>query len=287
MTYKKDLNIGTLLKKAQNSTSHKQVLAFMRRELNKKSQYYILTLNPEIALLASKYPKFGKILAYSDILISDGIGLTLANNFLKKKHFKNCLFSVFAYFFQLIAEGIKIVFVRDKKVLKGRELFMEIIKMGNKYGLKVFFLGGKGDEALKTKNKLKLSFKRIKIESYQGPMLDLNGLPLTEDDLKKEKEAIQKINAYKPDILFVAFGAPKQEYWIERVKKMVDVRGIMAVGGTFNYISGNLSLPSKFFENAGLEWLWRLISQPKRIIRVINAVFVFPLKVYLYKLNLK
>lgn len=163
---------------------------------------------------------------------------------------------------------------------------MEIVKLGNKLDWKIFLMGGRKDEAQKTLNKLKRSFKKIQIESYEGPKLNSLGKPISEDEKIKERKTIERINVFKPDLVFVAFGAPKQEYWIENNSKFINTKGIMAVGGTFNYIAGNLRLPLNIFEKLGLEWLWRLIVEPKRIVRIINAVVVFPIKVFLYKLNI-
>ena len=81
-----------------------------------------------------------------------------------------------------------------------------------------------------------------------------------------------------PAILFVALGAPKQEKWInENLKKMPNVKLAIGVGGAFDFISGNIKRAPNFIRLLGLEWLWRLIIQPWRIKRVLNAIIIFPL----------
>jgi N-acetylglucosaminyldiphosphoundecaprenol N-acetyl-beta-D-mannosaminyltransferase len=285
MTYKKDQFIGNILKKAQNSNSKDRVLPFVRSSLTKKSKYYILSLNPEILLLALKDKNLSLIMENSDVLLNDGVGLTIAEDFLNKKKVENKYLGFLIYFFQGISSGISILY-KDKKVLKGRDLFGEIVKLGNKLGLKIFLLGGRKDEALKTKKMLEASYKKIKIMSDPGPTVNLSGTPISKEDFEKEKEVIEKINSFKPNFVFVAYGAPKQEYWIYKNIKNINTQGVMAVGGTFNYFAGNMKMPSNIFESLGLEWFWRLIVEPKRIIRIFNAVIVFPLKVFLYKLSL-
>lgn len=285
MTTKKDQRIGLILKKAQNGNSKDRVLPVVRSRLNSNKHFSILSANPEILLLALKDTKLASILLSSDILINDGVGLSIANDFLRKKTYKHKLLAFFAYIFQGIIQGSETLFSKDKKVLKGRDLFMDITKLGNKLNWKIYLLGGKKDEALKTKEKLNVSFKKIKIESNSGPILNDSGQPVSKVEENKEKEAINKINSFNPDMVFVAFGAPKQEYWIESNAKIINSKGIMAVGGTYNYIAGNMRLPLSIFEKTGLEWLWRLITEPKRIKRIINAVVFFPLKIFLYKLN--
>ena len=285
MTIKMDQEIGLILKNAQNGNSKDRVLPLVRNRLNSNKHFFILSANPEIILLALKDPKLASILLSSDILINDGVGLSIANDFLNKKTYENKLIAFFVYKVQFLSEEIATLFSSHKKVLKGRDLFMDLIQLGNKLNWKVFLLGGEKDEALKTKEKLEASFKRIKIMYDSGPIINDLGQPISKIEEDKEKEAINKINSFEPDILFVAFGAPKQEYWINSNSKKINTKGIMAVGGTYNYIAGNMRLPMFFFEKAGLEWLWRLVTEPKRIKRIINAAIIFPLKVILYKLN--
>lgn len=285
MTIKKDQRIGLILKKAKNGNSKDRVLPFVRSRLNSNKHFVIFSANPEIILLALKDTKLASILLSSDILINDGVGLSIANDFLNEKTYKNKYLAFFTYTIQFLIQEIVTLFSKHKKVLKGRDLFMDIIRLGNKLNWKVFLLGGKKDEALKTKEKLGISFKKIRIEHDSGPMLNDSGQPVSKVEEDKEKEVINKINSFNPDILFVAFGAPKQEYWIDNNFKKINSKGIMAVGGTYNYIAGNTRLPLSFFEKTGLEWLWRLVTEPKRIIRIINAVVIFPLKIISYKLN--
>lgn len=285
MTTKKDQRIGLIIKKAQNGNSKDRVLPIVRSRHNLDKHYLILSANPEIILLALKDIKLTSILLSSDILINDGVGLSIANDFLNEKTYKNNYLVFFIYSIQFLIQEVATLFSKHKKVLKGRDLFIDLIKLGNKFNWKVFLLGGEKDEALKTKEKLKVSFKQIQIESDSGPILSGSGQPVSKVEEDKEKEVISKINSFQPDILFVAFGAPKQEYWINSNSKRINSKGIMAVGGTYNYIAGYMRLPMSFFEKIGLEWVWRLVTEPKRIIRILNAVIVFPLKTILYKLN--
>ena len=78
---------------------------------------------------------------------------------------------------------------------------------------------------------------------------------------------------------------PKQEKWIYRnFFRITNANGAMTVGGTYNYIAGNIKMPPRWMEKLGLEWLCRLIQEPRRIKRIINAVIAFPITVFLAKL---
>ena len=88
------------------------------------------------------------------------------------------------------------------------------------------------------------------------------------------------------DILFVAFGFPKQEQWIAENLDKIPVKVAMGVGGAFDYISGNVPRSPVFIRKLGLEWLFRLIIQPWRLKRQL-ALFKFIYLVLREKLKSK
>ncbi len=162
----------------------------------------------------------------------------------------------------------KFLHKKDLNIIPGRKLFLKLLSLARKNNRKVFFLGGRG-------------IKNV----TAGPVLNENGEPISERDRKIEIEIIEKINKFKPDLLFVGFGMPKQEKWIYKNIKKLDVKGIMAVGGAFDYVFGKARLPPQWPEKLGLEWLWRLLHEPKRVLRILNAVIIFPLRVFWYKFH--
>lgn len=96
----------------------------------------------------------------------------------------------------------------------------------------------------------------------------------------KEEDApdiLRQINAAAPHLLFVAFGAPSQDLWINRyLEDLPTVRVAMGVGGAFDFIAGVQKRAPRWMRAAGLEWLWRLLRAPSRLPRIVNAVLVFP-----------
>jgi N-acetylglucosaminyldiphosphoundecaprenol N-acetyl-beta-D-mannosaminyltransferase len=236
-----------------SSTSKDEVLEFLKSRLETKERFFFVTPNPEITLMARKDWLLKKAIAKSDLSIPDGIGLKFAFKFL---------------------------YGEDLNIIKGRELFLDIIKIADEKGLKVYLLGGFKDEAEKAKQELVKVYKNIKIQANPAPRYGNNGQPATEKDRNLHKSLISKIKMFEPDLIFVGLSAPKQEKWIFRNFFRLDATGAMAVGGTFNYIGKNIPLPPKWMEKLGLEWLWRLILEPIRLKRIINAVMVFPLIVF-------
>ncbi len=94
-----------------------------------------------------------------------------------------------------------------------------------------------------------------------------------ENGYQDSDKVIEKINQVKPNILLVGLGSPKQEKWIyENLKKMPSVELAIGVGGAFDFISGRIKRAPKFLQKIGLEWLWRLILEPRRIKRIYNGV---------------
>ena len=120
---------------------------------------------------------------------------------------------------------------------------------------KIFLFGGK-DEVIK-KVKEKLNSEVVGAENgYQD-----------------SDKVIEKINKVKPDILLVGLGSPKQERWIYgNLEKIPSVKVAIGVGGAFDFISNKIKRAPKFIQRIGLEWLWRLILQPRRIKRIFIAI---------------
>lgn len=256
--YKTSRKFGQILNIGITSTSKAKVLAFVRDSISHRSKFFIVTPNPEIILGAQEDERLFKALNSSDLSLPDGVGLGFAGHFLGLPSFN---------------------------LIKGREMFLDLVKLANKKHWKIFLLGGKSNEAQAAAEVLSRSLKGIKIDYDKGPVLNNSGEPVSQSDIAEEKNTIAMINKFAPQILFVGFGAPKQEKWTAKWYRELNIGGAMVVGGTFNYISGKASLPPKWMEEAGLEWLWRLITQPWRASRIFKAVVIFPLKVLLYKLK--
>ena len=276
-----------------DSTSKAQVLRFVRSRLARTrsgTPFFIVTPNPEIIMRAQKDKHLVKILNSANLALPDGVGLVQAAKFLALANPQNRLVRPLVLLFQGLGVGLATFFKRywitsSLTLIKGREMFSELIKLANKKGWRVFLLGDKQESAQKAVDKLKLNYKKTKFYAASGPNLDLAAKPQSKKDSFIEKEVVSSINKLKPHLLFVAFGAPKQEKWISKWLPKLDIGGAMVVGGVFDYLSGRASLPPSWIENLGFEWLWRLVKQPWRLKRILIAFPIFPLKVFWSKLN--
>ena len=165
----------------------------------------------------------------------------------------------------------KILGVSLKERIPGVDLLENICRQVSKRPITVGFLGGGPGVALSTAECLSKKYPSLKIS------FAIEEWPASEDKIKP-----------KSDILFVAFGSPKQELWIAKNLPKIDVRVAIGVGGSFDFISGKVPRAPKFVRNLGLEWLFRLVIQPWRIKRQL-AIPAFLLLVFKEKLkkNLK
>jgi N-acetylglucosaminyldiphosphoundecaprenol N-acetyl-beta-D-mannosaminyltransferase len=166
----------------------------------------------------------------------------------------------------LIPDGFGLVlFSKLKERVTGIDLMLQICKIAEKHKRSIFLLGGE-NVAQKTASALRKKFPQLIISGFS-------------EDIDS---CYNQIERSKPNIVFVALGAPKQEMWIsENIDKLPSVNIAMGVGGAFDMISEKVKRAPKLIRKIHLEWLWRLLQEPKRIGRIFNAVIVFPF--YLFK----
>lgn len=238
------------------STTTRRLLRFIAARLKDKQKFTIVTPNPEICLKANKDFILYKSIEKSDWSIPDGIGLKWAAKFM---------------------DGTEL------NVIHGRKLFLDIVKFANKKGLRLAFFGARNGVAYKTKLSIEQNFKNLKIIALDAPEFNYKGLPATAEDRKLEHSALAKIKMFEADIIFVGVTTPIQEKWIYKNLYYLNCVGAMTVGATFDYLAGDMKLPPKWMEKLELEWLFRLITNPQRYRRILNAILIFPIQIFKYK----
>ncbi|KKR06964.1 MAG: teichoic acid biosynthesis protein, N-acetylglucosaminyldiphosphoundecaprenol [Candidatus Peregrinibacteria bacterium GW2011_GWC2_39_14] len=227
--------------------------------LKENKKCHIATPNPEFLLEAQKNQRFKKILNETDLNIPDGIGILWAATYLQNpKLLKGIKLLISLLFHQKSCKKIL------KERVSGADLMLDICEKVANTPHKIFLLGACEGIAKKASENLLKQFPALKIVgTYAGN--------------PNEKNLVEKINSSKANIIFVAYGAPKQEIWIhENLPKLTNVKLAMGVGGAFDFIAKSKKRAPKFMRNIGLEWLFRLIQEPKRIKRIWNAVIKFP-----------
>ncbi|UZD23053.1 WecB/TagA/CpsF family glycosyltransferase [Algoriphagus halophytocola] len=210
----------------------------------------INTINPHSYCIAEEDPEFKEALITSDILIPDGVGIVLASRLLY---------------------GIKIPKVA------GYDLHLHYLDLLNQTRAKVFYLGSTDSTLEKIRKRLIKEYPFIQFYSYSPPFK-----PVLDD--QDNSRIHQIINEVKPKVLFVGMTAPKQEKWVYQNKDILDVNIICSIGAVFDFYSGNIKRPSKFWIDLGLEWLPRLLHEPRRLWK---RTFISSPKFLLYLISSK
>lgn len=162
--------------------------------------------------------------------------------------------------------------------MTGVDLVWSISELAEQKKYPVYFLGAGEMVAAIAAEVLQKKFPELKFVGAESGG-EIANPQATDQDL------VERINDAKPKILFIAFGHVKQEKWIfHHLDQLPSVKLAIGVGGALDYISGTVKRAPKFLQRAGLEWLYRLIKQPSRWKRILDATIVFPLLIVIKKL---
>lgn len=193
----------------------------------------VFTPNSEIVMQGYRNEKIRNALNCADLLTADGIGVVYASKILKNPISQRCA---------------------------GYDTACRLLEKMGKKKKSVYLFGSKPGIAERAAEEM--------TKKYDG--LVISGCDDGYFDEAKEREIIARINEKSPDVLFVCLGAPKQEMWIYEHKKELNCRVCMGLGGSLDVFAGEVERAPEFYQKHGIEWLYRLIKQPKRIIRMTD-----------------
>jgi N-acetylglucosaminyldiphosphoundecaprenol N-acetyl-beta-D-mannosaminyltransferase len=208
----------------------------------------ICTANPEFVMLARRDAVFRAVLQRADLVLPDGVGLLWAARRLGGH----------------LPERVA-----------GSDLIDRLAERAAQQGWRCFYLGAAEGVAARTAEILQARYPGLVVAGTYA------GRPHPADD-----EALAaRVQAARPDVLLVAYGAPQQDLWIARNRERLGVPVSMGVGGSFDFVAGVARRAPVWLQRLGLEWLHRLWRQPWRARRIFNAVVAFPLAVLLARRN--
>lgn len=199
---------------------------------------YVVTPNSEIVLRARKERELNAALSSAALLLPDSVGIELA---------------------------CRILGTPIEERIPGIDFASVLFAHMAKRGKNVFFLGAKEGVAERAASALLKSFPGIVIAGTE------NGYFEPSD----EEKLIGRINAASPDLLLVCLGAPKQELWMYHNASRLRVGLMAGLGGALDVFSGDIPRAPTAWRKSGLEWLFRLLHEPKRMKRTIKLPLIF------------
>ena len=212
------------------SVKNTSLLAFVEQLLRLKNQpslHRVVTLNPEMIVMAEKNLITKSWLMKADSIIADGHGLKLASWILRKGNIS---------------------------IITGVQLVMTLLKQK---GLTFYFVGSTPDVMQRALLQTKKHYPdAVIVGSSHGYFSEF-----------ERADIVQSIVKLKPDVILVGMGFPKQEYFIQTLSQSCDSGIVIGVGGSFEVLAGTKKLAPYWVSSRGGEWLFRSFQDPKRILR--------------------
>lgn len=203
------------------------------RLMEERRHAYVVTPNPEIVLESRKNEKLASAVKSADMVLPDGVGVIYASHIL----------------------GTPI-----KNRIPGIDFASALMARISENGKKVFLFGAKPGVA-------ELAGERL-AERYPGLVIcGVNDGYFEEEDVEF---VIEKINSASPDLVLVCLGSPKQEIWMKNHAELLDAGLMIGLGGALDVYAGVVERAPRKWRSMGLEWLYRLIKEPKRIKRMVK-----------------
>jgi len=205
---------------------------------------YITQANAHILVTAQKDQRYKEVLHSADLSVPDGMPLV--------------------WLLRLKGKAIR-------RRIYGPDLMLMICEEAANKGWRCFLYGGNAGVAEKLKAILEARFPGLKIVgTYVPPFRDLT--------LEEDEQVCGMINSSAPDILWVGLGSPRQDIWMYEHRGKLNVSVMHGVGAAFDFLTGEVRQAPRWMMNAGLEWFFRLIMEPKRLWKrytINNVLFVY------------
>ena len=204
--------------------------------------HYAATANVDFVVQALADVELRRILADADLVLCDGMPLVWASHFLGNP----------------LPERVT-----------GSNLVPLLLGEAERKGWRVFFLGGTDKSVAKAAENVRARHPKLQLVGAYSPPFK----PLVEMD---HVDIVRRVRAARPDILLVAFGCPKQEKWIKMQLQHAGVPLSIGVGATIDFLAGSMRRAPLWMQRTGLEWVFRLLQEPRRLFhRYVIDFWVF------------
>jgi N-acetylglucosaminyldiphosphoundecaprenol N-acetyl-beta-D-mannosaminyltransferase len=218
-----------------------EAIAFIDRLVGEAGPHYAAVVNAAKIVAANKDSALKRTLLEADLVTADGMSIVWAS--------------------RLLGQPLK-------QRVTGIDLFERLVERAAERGSSVYFLGAREESVSRVAETFRRSHPTLRIAGWRNGYVDAS-----------EYESVAgAITASKADLLFVAMGSPAQELWIASNLERTGVRFAMGVGGSFDHLSGFARRAPGWMQRMGLEWLYRLLREPRRLWRrylVGNSAFIW------------
>jgi len=222
--------LGVYVDKVNIESAASSIMTFIADSGEAKAVY---TPNSEIIMHAYRNSDMRDILNDASLLTADGIGVVYASRLLNNPIAERCA---------------------------GYDVACTLLEKMSEAGNKVYLFGSKPGVAEEAAERMQRKY----------PGLIISGCADGYFDSEKEKKIIEDINIKRPDVVFVCLGAPKQEKWIHAHRKELICKVCMGLGGSLDVFAQKVERAPEFYQKHGLEWLYRLMKEPKRFVRMLD-----------------
>jgi len=226
------LNLIELLGMSIARCSEPELLDALFAALAKQRGGWLITANLDFLRRYYKDPRMQVLYAQADLRVADGMPLVWA-----------------AYL-----QGTPL-----PERIAGSSLLRPLAERAAREGRSVYFLGGNGNSAEGASRLLKQQFPELRVAGFSSPWL-----PVEPDDAAVEPTR-QVLTEARPDIVLVALGSPKQEWLIAKLRRSLPAAWFIGVGMSFSFTTGEMARAPGWMQRSGLEWVHRLVSEPKRL----------------------
>jgi N-acetylglucosaminyldiphosphoundecaprenol N-acetyl-beta-D-mannosaminyltransferase len=193
----------------------------------------VFTPNVDHVVKAERHPAFRQAYSRADLALADGMPLIWASRLLGSP----------------LPEKVS-----------GSDLAVPLIRLAAERRWRVYLLGGRPGVAEEARKRLIREVGAV-VVGTDSPVIGPDGTD------ENAEQTLERVTAAKPDLVLVAFGAPKQELWIDRFAEQLGPAVAVGVGGSLDFITGQVRRAPAWMSRAGLEWLFRLLQEPRRMWR--------------------
>ncbi len=212
------------------------LIRIISQAITNHTQIHIVTLNPEMIARQASDPRFRESILRAEYRIADGKGIILASKILGK---------------------------RVQHRIPGVELVEALFRESQQKHWSFYFLGSREEVIAVLAKTIQYRFPGLRIAGFHHGYF------------QESSKILEDINRHHSDVLLVGLGSPRQELWIDEHRTLLQASILIGVGGSFDVLSGNKRRAPRIFRRLGLEWVYRIFSEPRRLKRVLPAFWRF------------